>query len=151
MYAGSEKLENGNLKGWKEFDPDQWLENSVFSIKQDVKMLDANIAQLGAKHLANTIKKKNFDINEITYFLPHLSSMYFKQKVNDVLIKNGWNISDDKWFTNLPDYGNIGSASIYIILDELFHSGKLKKGDKILAIVPESGRFSYAYAYLTVV
>jgi 3-oxoacyl-[acyl-carrier-protein] synthase-3 len=26
----------------------------------------------------------------------------------------------------------------------------LKKGNKILLSVPESGRFSYAYAYLTV-
>jgi len=45
----------------------------------------------------------------------------------------------------------VGSASIYIILEELFRSGKLKKGEKILVMVPESGRFSYAFMYLTVV
>ena len=62
----------------------------------------------------------------------------------------GIEINEDKWFTNLTKVGNVGSASIYIILEELFHSGKLKKGEKILVMVPESGRFSYAYAYLTV-
>jgi 3-oxoacyl-[acyl-carrier-protein] synthase-3 len=37
------------------------------------------------------------------------------------------------------------------MLDELFQSGKLKKGEKILMMIPESARFSYAYVLLTVV
>jgi 3-oxoacyl-[acyl-carrier-protein] synthase-3 len=55
----------------------------------------------------------------------------------------------ERWFTNLPYKGNIGSASIYVILEELFHSGKIKKGDKLLCFVPESGRFSMCYLLLT--
>jgi len=51
---------------------------------------------------------------------------------------------------NLKDVGNVGSASIYLMVEEIMNSGKLKKGDKLLLSVPESGRFSYAYAYLTV-
>ena len=62
----------------------------------------------------------------------------------------GINIPSEKWFMNLARVGNVGSASIYLALDELMNSGKLKKGNKILLSVPESGRFSYAYAYLTV-
>jgi len=100
----------------------------------------------------NILKKKNIDSSkDVDYFLPHLSSMFFKQKLYDELKVQGIEVSDDKWFTNLTRVGNVGSASIYIILDELFHSGNLKKGEKILIMVPESGRFSYAYAYLTVV
>ena len=57
----------------------------------------------------------------------------------------------EKWFTNLTNFGNTGSASIYIILEELFNSGKLKKGEKILCYVPESGRFSTAFFSLEVV
>lgn len=56
----------------------------------------------------------------------------------------------EKWFTNLTQVGNIGSASIYLILEELFNSGKLKTGEKIYLFVPESGRFSYTTALLTV-
>jgi 3-oxoacyl-[acyl-carrier-protein] synthase-3 len=37
------------------------------------------------------------------------------------------------------------------MLEEIFHSGKLKQGDKILCFIPESGRFSVAYMLLTVV
>jgi 3-oxoacyl-[acyl-carrier-protein] synthase-3 len=70
-------------------------------------------------------------------------------------LKNGLNekgivITDEKWFMNLLRVGNVGSASIYIAVEELMNSGKLKKGDRILLSVPESGRFSFAYAYLTV-
>jgi 3-oxoacyl-[acyl-carrier-protein] synthase-3 len=36
------------------------------------------------------------------------------------------------------------------MVEELANSGKLKKGDKILLSVPESARFSYSYALLTV-
>jgi len=152
MYAGSDKDANGNLIGWREFDPELWLEKSIFSVKQDVKLLDKYVVNRCITPLANILKKRNIDSHkDVNYFLPHLSSMYFKQKLYDELKKQDIEINDEKWFTNLTSVGNIGSASIYVILDELFHSGNLKKGEKILVMVPESGRFSYAYAYLTVV
>lgn len=34
-----------------------------------------------------------------------------------------------KWFTNLSYVGNVGAASIFIMLDELFNSSKLKMGN----------------------
>jgi 3-oxoacyl-[acyl-carrier-protein] synthase III len=37
------------------------------------------------------------------------------------------------------------------MLEELFHSGKLKEGEKLLCYIPESGRFAIAYMLLTVV
>lgn len=152
MYAGSEKGEDGTLKGWKEFDPEIWLEKSIFSVKQDVKLLDKYVVNRCITPLAKSLKKRNINsFTDVDYFLPHLSSMYFKQKLYDELKVQGIEIPDEKWFTNLTKVGNVGSASIYIILEELFHSGKLKKGEKILLMVPESGRFSYAFAYLTVI
>lgn len=151
MYAGSDKDEKGNLIGWREFDPELWLEKSIFSVKQDVKLLDKYVVNRCITPLAKILNKKNIDtVKDVDYFLPHLSSMFFKQKLYNELKNQGIEIADEKWFTNLTKVGNVGSASIYIILDELFHSGKLKKGEKILVMVPESGRFSYAYAYLTV-
>ena len=59
-------------------------------------------------------------------------------------------IPQERWFTNLSSKGNTGSASIYIILEELFHSGKLKVGEKLLCYIPESGRFSTAFMQLEV-
>jgi 3-oxoacyl-[acyl-carrier-protein] synthase-3 len=57
----------------------------------------------------------------------------------------------NRWFTNLADKGNTGSASFYIMLEELFASGRLKKGDRILGMIPESGRFSVGWILLAVV
>ncbi len=78
-----------------------------------------------------------------------MSSEFFKSKIYDQLLKNGMGITYDKWFVNLSSVGNVGAGSVYLMIDELFKSGKLKKGDKILLLVPESARFSYAYGLLT--
>ncbi|GAG11472.1 unnamed protein product, partial [marine sediment metagenome] len=43
-----------------------------------------------------------------------------------------------------------GSAAIYIILEELFHSGRLRKGETLLCFIPESGRFSHCFMLLKV-
>ena len=67
------------------------------------------------------------------------------------MVRMGLNIPMSKWFTNLSWVGNVGAASPYLMLEELFHSGKLKKGDLLLMGIPESARFNYAYALLTVV
>ena len=57
----------------------------------------------------------------------------------------------EKWFYNLPWVGNVGSASPFLMLEEAMRIGMLKKGDRILMMVPESARFTYAYMYMTVV
>ena len=63
----------------------------------------------------------------------------------------GFPVKEERWFSNLTTKGNTGSASFYIMLEELFSSGKLQKGDRILGMVPESGRFSVGWISLTVV
>ncbi len=150
MYAGGDKLENGEIKSWSDYNPDQWLKESIFSIKQDVKLLDKNILVKGAQSMKEALDKNKISSDEIDYFLPHVSSHYFVEGLKKSFEEVGINIPSEKWFMNLARVGNVGSASIYLALDELMNSGKLKKGNKILLSVPESGRFSYAYAYLTV-
>ena len=47
--------------------------------------------------------------------------------------------------------GNVGAASIFLMLDDLMASGNLEPGQKIVCAVPESGQCIMAYAGLTVV
>lgn len=150
MYAGGDKLEDGSIKPWSNYQPKEWIEQSIFSIKQDVKILDAHILKKGVESMADAMKKHNITPNDIDYFLPHVSSHYFVDGLYNGFAEAGLEITKDKWFMNLAHVGNVGSASIFLMLEELYHSGKLKKGDRIMCSVPESGRFSYAYAYLTV-
>lgn len=150
MYAGGDKMENGEIKPWSDYKSSEWLTKSVFSIKQDVKILDKHILVKGAESMKAAMNKNNIKPEDITYFLPHVSSHYFVAGLYKALAEEGVEIPMEKWFMNLKKVGNVGSASIYLMLEELMNSGQLKKGDKILLSVPESGRFSYSYAYLTV-
>ncbi len=150
MYAGGEKQENGDIKPWNDYSTEQWLDESIFAIKQDVKLLDKNILVKGAESMKMALDKHGVSTNEIDYFLPHVSSHYFVEGLKKSFADIGIPVLDNKWFMNLANVGNVGSASIYLALDELMNSGKLKLGNKILLSVPESGRFSYSYAYLTV-
>jgi 3-oxoacyl-[acyl-carrier-protein] synthase-3 len=150
MYAGGDKLENGDIKPWSEYLPSEWSKKAIFAIKQDVKILDNNILVKGAESMKAAMDKNNVSADQIDFFLPHVSSHYFVEGLKKSFAENGIVIPAEKWFMNLATVGNVGSASIYLALDELMNSGRLKQGDKILLSVPESGRFSYAYAYLTV-
>jgi len=150
MYAGGDKLEDGNLKSWSEFNPESWAQKSIFAIKQDTRLLGDNILVKGVDSLKMAIDKNQVKHSDIDYYLPHISSYYFKEGLYKEMQNRNIEIPWDKWFMNLSKVGNVGAASIYIMLEELAKSGKLKKGDKILLSVPESARFSYSYAYLTV-
>ncbi len=151
MYAGGEKLADGEMKGWREFEAEELLERSVFSLRQDVKLLGENIIQRGGDFLVDIVKRRNIKLDEVDFFLPHLSSEYFRFRIDDEIRRQNVYIPQEKWFTNLTRLGNVGAASIYFMLEELFHSGKLRKGHQIMMMIPESARFSYVFAWMTAV
>jgi len=150
MYMGGDKQEDGTLKGFMEYTPDEIKNQSIFSVKQDISLLSDNIVPLGGKKIKEIFDKKGLTADDIDYFLPHISSNFFKSKIYDMIQEFGGGIPYEKWFINLYTVGNVGAASVYLMIDELFKSGKLKKDEKILLLVPESARFSYMYAMLTV-
>lgn len=150
MYMGAEKKADTTLTSFKDYNAEDLIANSVLSIKQDVTLLDENILGLGFEYLKEVMEKKNLPGAEVDYFLPHISSHYFEDKIANNLVTYNIDITKDKWFLNLSTLGNVGAASIYLMLEELFSSGKLEKGNKILLAVPESSRFSYVFSLLTV-
>jgi len=150
MYAGAEKDADGRLRGWASYPPQQWLTQSLFALKQDTRLLGENIVKLGIDFLLQLAEKHHFTPDDVDWFLPHLSSMFFKDKILKESEERGFFIPEEKWFVNLPKVGNIGSASAFAMIEELMYSGRLKKGQKILLMIPESARFSYCYTMLTV-
>jgi 3-oxoacyl-[acyl-carrier-protein] synthase-3 len=152
MYAGAEKMPDGRLKGWKEFAPQEWLDRSVFVVKQDVKQLNANVMPITVEKGMREVLRLHPELTPeaVDWFLPHYSSDYFREKAAQSLRDAGFEIPFEKWFTNLAWKGNTGSASIFIILEELFHSGKLKPGQRLLCYVPESGRMNTGFMLLSV-
>jgi 3-oxoacyl-[acyl-carrier-protein] synthase III len=151
MYMASEKQTDGSLKSYLEFTPEELIEKSILSIKQDISLLSNNIVPLGGKRIKEIFDREGLKAEDVDYFLPHMSSEFFRPKIFEVMAVLGDTVPYEKWFVNLTSMGNVGAASVYFMVHELFKSGKLKKGEKLLLLVPESARFSYMYAYLTVV
>lgn len=150
MYAGGEKAADGTFTGWAQYPAKEWLTQSLFALKQDTRVLQEHIVKLGVDFVVQLQEKCHFTFDDIDWFLPHLSSMFFRDQIKEELARRGLCIDDEKWFINLPYVGNIGSASAFAMLEELLYSGKLKPGQKILMMIPESARFSYSYCMLTV-
>jgi 3-oxoacyl-[acyl-carrier-protein] synthase-3 len=150
MYAGGEKNDRGDVVGWASFPESEWLSQSLFSLKQDTRQLGAHIVPLGIRFFREIVERRHLREEDIDWFLPHLSSMFFKEPIRQALEEIRYAIPEEKWFVNLPEVGNVASASAFLMLEELYRSEKLTKGQKILLMVPESARFSYGYCLLTV-
>ena len=141
MYSGAEKNADDSLTGWQLFSPQEWATRSVFTVKQDVKLLNEHVIRATLTDpLRELVKKHDLAGQKIDWFLPHYSSNYFAEAVAAGVVEAGLNIPRENWFTNLVQKGNTGSASPFIMLDELFHSGRIQKGHKLLMYIPESGR-----------
>jgi len=151
MYAGGDKVD-GVMKGWGQYTGEERNAQSIFAVKQDVKLLNENIVKVTVEQaLAEIIEQRKIRPQDYDFFLPHYSSGYFRERLFDGLANVDFEIPFEKWFTNLTTKGNTGSASILIMLSELFASNDLKAGHKLLCYIPESGRFSSAFMQLTVV
>lgn len=150
MYAGAEKLPDGRLKSFSDYPSAEWLNQSIFAVKQDTKLLDKYILDKGVESMKDAMDKNGVTPDDVDYLLPHVSSHYFVEGLYDRFVKAGIAIAWDKWFMNLRSVGNVGAGSVYLMLEELVRSGRLIAGQHILLCVPESARFTYSYAYLTV-
>lgn len=150
MYMWAEKEADGELRGWKTFDAKQMSERSIWSLKQDVRQLNQFAMLHFVDAVESSLKDAGIKCDDITYVIPHVSSMYFYDRLVEEFEKRRIDLPTDKWYTNLTTVGNIGAASPFVALEEFMRTHKPQKGDTILLIVPESGRFSCGTALLTV-
>jgi 3-oxoacyl-[acyl-carrier-protein] synthase-3 len=88
---------------------------------------------------------------KIDWLLCHYSAQSLREEIVSLLEKTDAMIPEHKWFSNLPRVGNIGAASIGVMLDEFLKSGRLERGEKLLCIVPESGRALVGFMLLEAV
>lgn len=150
MYMWAEKEVDGNLLGWKTFEAKELSERSVWSLKQDVRQLNKYAMLHFVDAVESSLKETGTKYGDITNVIPHVSSMYFYDLLVEEFRKRKIDLPTEKWFTNLTTVGNIGSASPFVALEEFIRTRQPHKGDTILLIVPESGRFSCGTALLTV-
>lgn len=150
MYMGADLDSNGNLLSWKNYSYEDLAKKSVWALKQNVKVLNEHVIPLFVDAIEHAFNKHKTDPQSINYIIPHISSMYFYHKLDEEIQRRKIQLNESRWFTNLTSVGNIGSVSIFAALDELVRTKSLVDGEKILLLVPESGRFSYGVVLLTV-
>lgn len=152
MYYGCRKEKDGTWRGMRLVDdPRELVEQGYLSLAQDVEVLRKHLPE-GFRQACLRVRDRHpVQPEDIDWLLPHYSSEGFRQPLFDGLAEAGFHIPQERWFSNLKSKGNTGSASIYIILEELLASGRVQRGDRIVCAVPESSRFSFAFLHLTAV
>ncbi|MCH8476958.1 MAG: iron-containing redox enzyme family protein [Wenzhouxiangella sp.] len=124
--------------------------DGALSLRQDIRLLP-HLFDIGTHEYVALVRDGLLDPDRIDHFLCHYSSEQFRPVVADCLERCGLVIDQARWYSNLAWRGNTGSASIFIMLDDLLADRALEAGEQILLFVPESGRFTVSFALLEVV
>jgi 3-oxoacyl-[acyl-carrier-protein] synthase-3 len=154
MYVGPPKnngRNGGRLASWLDYASYQAAaDDGAINLRQDVRML-GDVVRFAVRGLIETVEKVALNPATVDWLLAHYSSHIFRDQSYELAAKAGFDIPRERWFTNLYTRGNVGSASIFLLLDDLLCSGKLEPGQRVLCLVPESGRFLFGYMLLRVV
>lgn len=118
-------------------------------LRQDIRLLP-HLFDVGIHEYAQLAHAGWIAPDEVDHFLCHYSSEKFAPVVDELMGKAGLSIPRERWYSNLVQRGNTGSASIFVMLDEFVRSHTLQPGQKILCFVPESGRFTVSFAMIEV-
>jgi 3-oxoacyl-[acyl-carrier-protein] synthase-3 len=151
MVGGAVRGENGALTPWSlAGGASAAAGQGAFQLRQDVHALQRMLPVWLGEFM------RLVDIGRITpeavdYFLCHFSAHSLREEMARLATNAGCMIPEERWFTNIYDKGNVGAAAIFLMLDDLLRSGRLKHGEQILLAVPESGQCIISYAGLTVV
>ncbi len=150
MYVGPQK-NGGPIASWLDYPSyHAAADDGAINLRQDVRMLP-DVVQYAVHGLLDVAARKKLNPAEINWLVAHYSSDVFRDQSYDLAARAGFTVPQEHWFSNLSTVGNVGSASIFVLLEELLYSGRLNAGEKILCLVPESGRFLFGYMLLTVV
>jgi len=152
MFVGNkEDVRNDSPIGWLDYpDYESASAAGAINLHQSIDMLE-DVMRLCVNGVFELIEEGKVDPKAIDWWVTHYSSHIFREQAYELFVRGGLTIPLDRVFTNLYTRGNVGSASFPLMLEELFWSGQLDPGQRILCIVPESGRFMFGYVLLKVV
>lgn len=151
MYAGALKTAGGGVERlWADHPSyDRSVAEGMFTLRQDMAMVES-IVPLGIAHYFRLIDQGRI-APPPDWLVCHYSSLHFRSDIVRHLDAAGAGIPSDSWYSNLPEVGNVGSASVFLLLAGLMRDRSLTPGQRIVVMIPESGRFITAFMHLTVV
>ena len=119
-------------------------------LRQDIRLLP-QLFDVATHEYVALARDGVIDPSRVDHFLCHYSSQRFAPVVRDCLRMAQLEIPEERWYSNLTVRGNMGAASIFSMLDDFMRERRPVPGEQVLLFVPESGRFSVAFALLEVV
>lgn len=151
MWAGAPPKDRSEaLATWGFSGPVEAHAAGGIALLQDFDLLKQVIRAWGGVYLEK-VDQGRIVPDQIDWLLCHYSAESLREEIVGLLESTAGMIPREKWFSNLPSVGNVGSASIWVMLDEFMRSGRAKSGQKILCVVPESGRAFVGFMMLEVV
>ncbi|RDY23534.1 ketoacyl-ACP synthase III [Romboutsia maritimum] len=109
-----------------------FLEESV-SRNKKLQMNGREVFKFATSKIVECIKQiledENMTIDDIDYIVPHQANVRIIEYAAKKL-----NISTEKFYTNIQNYGNTSAASIPIALNEMNEKSLIKKGNKIILV-----------------
>ncbi|WP_448003056.1 3-oxoacyl-[acyl-carrier-protein] synthase III C-terminal domain-containing protein [Agromyces bauzanensis] len=150
MRAGMDGIEPSVGRTWQDVGIADAEAAGMFVLRQDVSVLD-ELAEAGLGQFEELVDIGLVDVKHLDHVVCHYSTNAFRDLAFDGLRRRIPTLDTDRWFSNLETRGNTGAASIFIALEEAWSTGRFAPGETVLLAVPESGRFSFAFAHLTVV
>ena len=127
------------------------LENEGVRLTQDISILSKYLFPAARKFAAEAMERNNDSCDQYKVILPHLSSFFFRRKMERVMQEFSNSSDPVSYWTNLATAGNTGSASIYIMLNHYLREHNVANGDRLLLFIPESGQFNFVMVSLTAV
>ncbi len=140
MWAGARIETRSDLKtSWGAVGPVAAHASGSLALLQDFELLKRVIRAWIGVYLQK-VEAGRIIPAEIDHCLVHYSAKSLRAEIVSLLQDTAGMVPEEKWFSVLREKGNVGSASIWLMLDGLMKSGKVKPGEKILCVAPESGR-----------
>ncbi|MBX7458082.1 hypothetical protein K3152_07465 [Qipengyuania sp. 1NDH17] len=151
MTAGSVRDREGSLTPWSHHENIRAAAQAgAFQLRQDVDAL-YRMLPVWLGEFMRLVDEGLIEPDAVDWFAIHYSAHSLREEMIKQATKAGCMIPEERWFSNLATKGNVGAASIFLILDDLLKSAKLEEGQTVLCAVPESGQCVMAYAGMTVV
>jgi 3-oxoacyl-[acyl-carrier-protein] synthase-3 len=85
-----------------------------------------------------SILGRGYKLDDFAYILPHQVNGHLGRLLGERL-----NVPESRIIVDADKLGNLGSAAIWVSLDRLRRSGKLKRGDKVLVLGAEATKYLY--------
>lgn len=108
----------------------------------DGRLVFKHAAKRMPEVIIEALKDNNLTVEDIDMFLPHQANLRISQMVQKLL-----RLPDDKVYNNIHKYGNTTSATLPIMLSELWEQGKIKEG-QLYALAAFGSGFTWASALI---